>query len=223
MQVGQGASLLSGFNPKDLQTGGQHQKSLNVSNLDYKKTSIEAQYGNSTLNIEMETLNFKSATLSFGKDNQALQDLLGQVDDMFQKGGNSPFETVGDLFKQDGGLDYNKVDSILKDIDYNAIGYEGKAIADMTPDEAKDIISEDGFFGVKNTSERVANFVLSGAGDNLEKLQAGREGVVRGFNEAEGLWGGELPDIAYETQEKALKMIDDRIKELGGNILDSEA
>jgi hypothetical protein len=222
MQVGQGASLFSGFNPRDLQAGGQ-QKSLNMSELNYNKTTLEAQYGNSTLNIEMETLSFKSASFGVGKDNQALQDLLSQVSEKFQGGGSDLFGTVGDLFKQDGGFDYNKVDSLLKGIDYKAIGYEGKAIQDMTPNEAKDIISEDGFFGVKKTSERVANFVLSGAGNDLDMLKAGREGVVRGFNEAEALWGGKLPDMAYETQEKTLKMIDDRIKELGGSILDSEA
>ncbi|MFP4332507.1 MAG: hypothetical protein ACLFQJ_04345 [Campylobacterales bacterium] len=222
MQVGQGASLLSGFNPKDLQKGGQQQQ-VNFSDLNYKKTSIEAQYGDSTLNVEMETLNFKSATIGFGKDNQAMQDILSQITERFNSNAGGMFGSVGDLFKQDETFDYNKIDSLLKGIDYEAIGYEGKAITDMTQQEAKDIISEDGFFGVAKTSERVANFVLSGAGDNLEKLQAGREGVLRGFNEAESLWGGKLPDIAYETQEKSLKMIDDRIKELGGNILDSEA
>jgi hypothetical protein len=91
----------------------------------------------------------------------------------------------------------------------------------MTPDEAKALVSEEGFFGVTQTSNRLADFVLSGGGDDLEKLKAGREGILRGFNEAEKMWGGKLPDISYQTIEKALEKIDEKITALGGSILDA--
>jgi hypothetical protein len=100
------------------------------------------------------------------------------------------------------------------------IGYTGKPIGDLTQDEAKELVSEDGFFGVTKTSERIANFVLNGAGDDVEKLKAGREGILRGFKEAEELWGGKLPDISYETINKSVEMIDKKLAELGVNIID---
>ena len=50
------------------------------------------------------------------------------------------------------------------------IGYEGKPILDLTVDEAKELVGEDGF-GITQTSNRVANFVFNFAGDDLEKLQ----------------------------------------------------
>lgn len=94
------------------------------------------------------------------------------------------------------------------------IGYEGKPILELTQEEAQELVSEDGFFGVTQTSDRVANFVFSFAGDDLELLQKGREGIIKGFEEAEELFGGELPDISYETQERTLRLIDEKINSL---------
>ena len=96
------------------------------------------------------------------------------------------------------------------------IGYEGKPITELTQDEAKDLVSEDGFFGVKNTSDRVAGFVFNFAGDDLDILQKGRDGVVQGFEEAKKMFGGELPDISYKTQERTLALIDEKMNSLKG-------
>lgn len=124
------------------------------------------------------------------------------------------------LEAQSAPFDLTKVKDILSSIDFKAIGYTGKPIADMNPDEAKALVSEEGFFGVTQTSNRLADFVLSGGGDNLDKLKAGREGIIRGFKEAEKIWGEKLPDISYETLDKALAKIDEKITSLGGNVLD---
>ena len=125
------------------------------------------------------------------------------------------------LQAQTAPFDMKKVGDILDSIDFKAIGYTGKPIKDMTPDEAKAVVSKDGFFGVDQTSARLSDFVLSGAGDNIDTLKAGREGVVKGFNDAEKMWGGKLPDISYQTLDKALAKIDEKITSLGGSILDT--
>ena len=96
------------------------------------------------------------------------------------------------------------------------IGYEGKPITELTQDEAKDLVGENGFFGVTQTSDRVANFVFSFAGDDLELLQKGREGIVQGFEEAKKMFGGELPEISYKTQERTLALLDEKINSLKG-------
>ncbi len=95
-----------------------------------------------------------------------------------------------------------------------SIGYEGKPITQLSVDEANELLSEDGFFGITQTSDRVANFVFSFAGDDLELLQKGRDGVVQGFEEALKMFGGELPEISYKTQERTLSLIDERIDAL---------
>ena len=127
------------------------------------------------------------------------------------------------LQTQSSILDFTKIKDILKSIDFEAIGYSGKAIGDLKPEEAKELIGENGYFGVSQTSERLSDFVLKGGGDDLERLRAGREGILRGFNEAEKIWGDKLPDISYETLEKALAKIDEKIISLGGNVLDTTA
>ncbi len=100
------------------------------------------------------------------------------------------------------------------------IGYEGKPIGQLSQDEAAELISDEGFFGVVQTSDRIADFVLLGAGGDETLLREGREGILRGFKEAEILWGETLPDIAYETIEKAVQKIDQALQDSGYNLLD---
>jgi len=103
------------------------------------------------------------------------------------------------------------------------IGYEGKNIADLSQEEATELVSEEGFFGVTQTSERISAFVISGAGGDEEMLREGRKGVLQGFDEAEKMWGGKLPDIAYETISKAVEMIDKALVDGGFSVLDEKA
>lgn len=99
-------------------------------------------------------------------------------------------------------------------IDLKEIGYDGKPITQLSVDEAKELVSNEGFFGVDKTSQRVADFTINLSGDDVELLKEARSGLVKGFEEAEKLWGGELPEISYETQEKTLEIVDKRIEEL---------
>jgi NAD(P)H-dependent flavin oxidoreductase YrpB (nitropropane dioxygenase family) len=93
----------------------------------------------------------------------------------------------------------------------------------ITPFEANELVSENGFFGVSNTAQRIADFVLKGAGEDVNLLKAGREGVLQGFQQAKDMWGDELPDISYQTIHKAISSIDKRLSSLGAGILDSNA
>jgi len=102
------------------------------------------------------------------------------------------------------------------------IGYTGKPIASLSKQEATELVSEDGFFGVSQTSERIAQFVISGAGSDENLLREGRKGVLQGFKEAEAIWGGKLPDISYETIDKAVAMIDKALTDNGYSVLDAK-
>ncbi len=115
-------------------------------------------------------------------------------------------------------VQYEEFQTFLQDI-----GYEGKAIADLSQDEAAELVSEDGFFGVTQTSERIADFVILGSGGDENLLRAGKEGVLQGFKDAEALWGGKLPDISYETIDKAIELIDQALIDGGFSVLDVEA
>lgn len=113
---------------------------------------------------------------------------------------------------------YEQFQSFLSDI-----GYEGKPIAELSQDEAAELVSEDGIFGIEQTSERIANFVINGAGGDEDRLRAGREGMLQGFKEAEAMWGGELPEISQKTMQAATEMVDKAMYDLGFSILNQEA
>ena len=68
---------------------------------------------------------------------------------------------------------YNDFKTFLSDI-----GYEGKPIAELSQEEATDLVSEDGIFGIDKTSTRIAEFVINGAGGDEDKMRAGREGML---------------------------------------------
>ena len=105
----------------------------------------------------------------------------------------------------------------------SGIGYEGKPIADLSKDEAAQLISEDGIFGIKQTSKRIANFVINGANGDEDRMRAGYEGMLQGFKDAEAMWGGKLPDISQKTMQAAIEIIDKAMSDLGFSILDQEA
>ena len=97
----------------------------------------------------------------------------------------------------------------------NDIGYEGKPIMDLSAEEATELIGDNGFFGITQTSDRVAGFAL-GFSDDPEVIKQALEGIKQGFKEAEELWGGELPEISYKTQERTIELIEKRLAELEG-------
>lgn len=87
---------------------------------------------------------------------------------------------------------------------------EGNFTADPeTIAKAKEDISEDGYWGVKQTSERIFSFAQALAGDDEEKMQKMKEAVAKGFKEATKAWGKDLPDISNKTLDAVNGMFDD--------------
>ncbi len=148
------------------------------------------------------------------------QDLKKQVmDNANAFAFNSTQAQTGIMNPQDqSARDTQDFQSFLKDI-----GYSGKPIAELSKDEAAKLVSEDGIFGIKQTSERIAQFVIAGAGGDEEKLRAGREGMLKGFKDAEQAWGSKLPDISQQTMKKATELVDKAMSDLGFSIIDKEA
>lgn len=75
--------------------------------------------------------------------------------------------------------------------------------------KAKEDISEDGYWGVKQTSQRLFDFACALAGDDEEKMHEMQAAMEKGFKQATGAWGKELPGICGETLNAANKLFDD--------------
>ena len=85
-------------------------------------------------------------------------------------------------------------------------------LKDVSPEEieqAKKDVSEDGYWGVKQTAQRLFDFASALAGDDPEKMKEMQKAMEQGFKEATGAWGDDLPEICQETLGAANKMFED--------------
>jgi len=78
-----------------------------------------------------------------------------------------------------------------------------------TKAQAQADISEDGYWGVNQTSERILDFAKALAGDNPDKLEQMRSAFEKGYKQAEKTWGGELPEISKNTFDAVMKGFDE--------------
>jgi hypothetical protein len=81
-------------------------------------------------------------------------------------------------------------------------------IAEINPEQAQKLIEEDGYFGVEQTSERIFQFAIGVAGGDPSRLDAIKEGIEKGFQEAKEAFGNWLPDISYQTLDKVMEKLD---------------
>ncbi len=78
-----------------------------------------------------------------------------------------------------------------------------------TQARAKADIAEDGYYGVKQTSQRLFDFASALAGDDVEQMKKMQAAMEKGFKLAENHWGGKLPAISQSTLEAANKLFED--------------
>ncbi len=78
-----------------------------------------------------------------------------------------------------------------------------------TKAQAQEDISENGYWGVKQTSDRILDFAKALAGDNPDKLEQMRSAFEKGYKQAEKTWGGELPEISKQTFDAVMKGFDE--------------
>lgn len=79
---------------------------------------------------------------------------------------------------------------------------EGKLdIDEVSMARAQEEISEDGYWGVNQTSERLFSFALSLAGDDVEKVAEMQKAFEEGYSLAEKAWGQALPSICQKTYD----------------------
>lgn len=159
-----------------------------------KNTDVAATYEASNVSDKASASSVKSkaanpeliAKLKADSDNR-LQQLQSLVTNMFKKQGIT-IGTADDMWK------------VLASGNFTA---DADTIA-----KAKEDISEDGYWGVKQTSDRIFDFAQALAGDDEEKMKAMKEAVEKGFKEATKTWGKELPDISKNTYNAVMDKFD---------------
>ena len=78
----------------------------------------------------------------------------------------------------------------------------------LTPEAAQDLIAEDGYFGVAQTSDRIVTAAVALAGSDPAKLDQIKAGIDKGFDMAAQALGGSLPDISSQTYDAVMEKLD---------------
>ena len=89
-------------------------------------------------------------------------------------------------------------------------------IDEQTRAEAKEMVSEDGYFGVEKTTARIMDFAKAISGGDPSKIDLLKDAVIQGFKEAEKLWGDELPEISKKTYDAVMAEFDKWSNEANG-------
>jgi len=93
-------------------------------------------------------------------------------------------------------------------------GYKGGLqLSEIDRAQAQELISEDGFFGVKQTTQRIMDFAKALVGEDAseEKIELMRSAVQKGFDEVARLFGGfdKLPEVSKKTYDAIMKAFDE--------------
>lgn len=133
--------------------------------------------------------------------------------------GNKPVDP-GTYTASVSDADLGKTFTMLRDLFATTLQEQGIALEvstgdstidlqTLTPEQAQDLVAEDGYFGVENTAQRIFDFAVGLAGNDPSRVDAIRAGIEDGFARAEEAWGGTLPDISYETRDTLMAKLDD--------------
>lgn len=88
-------------------------------------------------------------------------------------------------------------------------------VDEATKLQAQKDIAEDGYWGVKQTSERILDFANALTGGDPDKIEEMREAFEKGYKQAEKTWGGELPEISKQTYDAVMSGFDKMAEDAG--------
>ncbi len=82
-------------------------------------------------------------------------------------------------------------------------------VDELAKKKAQEDISEDGYWGVKQTSDRILDFAKALSGDDPTKAKELLDAFDKGYKEATKEWGKDLPDISKQTYDAVHQKFDD--------------
>ena len=176
-------------NSKDQNVAGKNEKTGNSEGATYEKGSIEPK---ATYSINKMSKEERAALVDQLKADAAQRQ--SQFLDIVHKtisGQVKAFGTAGN-------------DSI-----WRTLASGNFTVDAATKAQAQKDIGEDGYWGVKQTSQRLFDFASALAGDDVDKMKEMQAAMEKGFKQATKSWGRKLPSISQDTLSAANKLFDD--------------
>ncbi len=161
-----------------------------INSLTYQESGLTIQQEKLQFTTDQVSLTYSSESVTTYNQSLSLDKTVGDGFDLLRG-------LVLNMFKEQG-IDY-KIATDTSEVDISA----------LTPEKAQELIADDGYFGVEKTSERIFKFAVGVAGGDPARIDAIREGVQNGFQAALDAFGGNLPDISYDTYDTVMKKLDD--------------
>ena len=118
-------------------------------------------------------------------------------------------DIVNKMLSQQGDA-YNKANDI-----WSILSGGNFTVDAATKAQAEKDISEDGYWGVKQTSERILDFATALTGGDPSQIEKMRAAFKKGYEQAEKTWGGKLPDISRQTYDAVMAGFDKMAEDAG--------
>jgi len=87
------------------------------------------------------------------------------------------------------------------------------SVTEAAKTKAQELISEDGYYGVEQTSQRILDFAKALSGNDVSKAEELLNAFKDGFKQATKSWGKDLPDICQDTYKAVEKKFDQWVNE----------
>lgn len=95
-----------------------------------------------------------------------------------------------------------------------------------TKAQAQADIAEDGYWGVNQTSDRILDFAKALSGGDPDKMEEMKNAFIKGFKQATGAWGKDLPSISSQTYDAVMEKFDkwsEEVKKTSGAADDTQS
>ena len=150
-------------------------------------------------------LQFESGALVEGSPSAVYEksDLITMLQNDAKARADQLHKMVADAISKQAGLSVGGDDvwKFLAKGDFN--------VTEEAKKQAQELISEDGYYGVKQTSDRILQFAKALSGGDSSKADELFNAFKKGFKEATKSWGKELPDICQKTYEAVEQKFND--------------
>ncbi len=177
-----------------------------TTNQNIEKKQIKKELENKTSNSDLAAVYEKSKNTKSLKGSKPDRSEINNIISQAERQSKNFEKLISSIFQKQ----YNKVDLVRKAQGNNLKDVFSSLVLDKaTVEKAKKDISEDGYYGVKQTSERILSFAKAVAGNNPKEIEKMKSAVEKGFKQVERMWGGELPDISKETYSVVMSKFDD--------------
>lgn len=116
---------------------------------------------------------------------------------------NQQLQNLVDQLLSKQAKKYTSLSQLFTDIKNGNISVDPSVVSQAQKD-----ISDDGYWGVKQTSERMVSMAQALSGGDPEKADKMIAAIKKGYDQAAKAWGGQLPDICQQTVDASIKQLE---------------